>query len=96
MFLSLVAQTLKNLPVVQETWVQSLGREDPLEKGMATHSSTLALRIPWTEEPGGLQSTGSQRVRHNRATNAFTSQCTSALRGLFPVSPHPKPSQGAL
>ena len=50
MFLSLVAQTVKNLPVVQETWVQSLGQEDPLEKGMATHSSTLARRIPWTEE----------------------------------------------
>ena len=72
MFLSLVAQIVKNLPVVQETWVQSLGREDPLEKGMATHSSTLARRIPWTEELGGLQSLGSQRVRHNRATNTFT------------------------
>ena len=65
MFLSLVAQTVKNLPVVQETWVQSLGQEDPLEKGMATHSSTLARRIPWTEELGGLQSLVSQRVRHN-------------------------------
>ena len=54
MFLSLVAQTLKNLPVVQETWVQSLGREDPLEKGMATHSSILAWRSPWTEELEGL------------------------------------------
>ena len=60
MFLSLVAQRVKNLPVVQETWVQSLGWEDPLEKGMATRSSTLAQRIPWTEELGGLQSTGSQ------------------------------------
>ena len=47
---------VKNLPVMQETWVQSLGQEDPLEKGMATHSSILAWRIPWTEEPGGLQS----------------------------------------
>ena len=59
---------LKNLPVMQElqkTWVQSLGRENPLEEGMATHSSILTWRIPWTEEPGGLQSTGSQRVRHN-------------------------------
>ena len=72
MFLSLVAQIVKNLPVVQETWVQSLGREDPLEKGMATHSNTLVRRIPWTEELGGLQSLGSQRVRHNRATNTFT------------------------
>ena len=54
-----------NLPVLQETWVQSLGWEDPLEKGMATHSSTLVWRTPWTEEPGRIQSTGSQRVRHD-------------------------------
>ena len=66
---SLVAQRLKYLPAMQETWVQALGREDPLEKEMATHSSILAWRIPWTVEPGGLQSTGSQRVRHNRATS---------------------------
>ena len=59
----LVAQRVKNPPAMQETWVQSLGLEDPLEKGMATHSSILAWRIPWTEEPGGLQSTGSQRIR---------------------------------
>ena len=58
-----MAQTLENLPVVWETWVQSLGREDPLEKGMATPSSILAWRIPWTEEPGGLQSCRSQRIR---------------------------------
>ena len=51
---SLVAQTIRNLPAVQETQVQSLGREDPLEKGMATHCSILAWRMPWTEEPGGL------------------------------------------
>ena len=56
---------VKNLPAMRETWVQSLGREDPLEKGTATHSSSLAWRIPWTEEPGGLQSMGSQRVGHN-------------------------------
>ena len=56
---------VKNLPEMQETWVQSLGREDPLEKGMVTHSSILAWRTPWTEEPGGLQSMGSQRVRHD-------------------------------
>ena len=55
---SLVAQTVKNLPAMQKTWVQSLGQEDPLEKGMATHSSVLAWRIPWTEEPGGLSSMG--------------------------------------
>ena len=60
---------VKNPPAkqeTQETQVQSLGREDPLEEKMATHSSILAWKIPWTEEPGGLQSTGSQRVRHNR------------------------------
>ena len=56
---------VKNLPAVQETRVQFLHWEDPLEKEMATHSSILALRIPWTEEPGGLQSTGSQRVGYN-------------------------------
>ena len=61
---SLVAQRLKRLPGMQETWVRSLGREDPLEKEMATHSSALAWRIPWMEEPGGLQSMGSQRVGH--------------------------------
>jgi len=58
---SLVAQMVKNLPAVLETWVQFLGQEDPLEKGMATHSSILAWRIPWTEEPGRLQSMGPQR-----------------------------------
>ena len=62
---SLVAQRLKRLPAVWETWVRSLGREDPLEKEMATHSSILACRIPWTEEPDGLQSMGSQRVGHD-------------------------------
>ena len=62
---SLVAQRIKGLPAMQETQVQSLGWEDPLEKEMATHSSILAWRIPWTEEPGKLQSTGSQRVRHD-------------------------------
>ena len=66
---SLVAQRLKPLPAMRETRVWSLGWEDPLEKGMATHSSILAWRIPWTEEPGGLQSTGSQRVGHDWATS---------------------------
>ena len=60
-----MAQTVKNLPAMWETQVQSLGGEDPLEKEMATHSSILAWRISWTEEPGGLQSMGSQRVGHN-------------------------------
>ena len=56
---------VKNPPAMQETWVRSLGQEDPLEEGMATHSSLLAWRIPWTQEPGGVQSMGSQHVRHN-------------------------------
>ena len=60
-----VAQRIKRLPAMQETWVRSLGWEDLLEKDMAIHSSILAWRIPWTEEPGGLQSTGSQRVRYD-------------------------------
>ena len=60
-----MAQLVKNLPAVQETWVRFLGREDPLEKEMATHSSILAWRIPRTEEPGGLQSMGLQRVEHD-------------------------------
>ena len=62
---SLGAQTVQRLPTMRKTWVQSLGREDLLETEMATHSSTLAWGIPWMEEPGGLQSTGSQRVRHD-------------------------------
>ena len=61
----LVAQMVKNLPAMQETQVQSLGQEDPLEKIMATHSSILAWKIPWAEEPGGLQSMGLQRVGHS-------------------------------
>ena len=60
-----MAQRLKHLPAMRETWVRSLDQEDPLEKEMATHSSTLAWRIPWAEEPGGLQSMGSQRVGHD-------------------------------
>ena len=62
---SLVAQMVKNLPSMQETWVQSLGWENPLKKGVATHSSILAWKIPCTEEPGGPRSVGSQRVGHN-------------------------------
>ena len=62
---SVVDQMVKNLPAMQETGVQALVWEDPLEEGMATHSSILAWRIPWTEEPGGLQSMGSQRVGHD-------------------------------
>ena len=62
---SLVAQIVKHMLAIQETWVQSLGWEDPLEKEMATHSSTLAWKIPWMEEPGRLQSMGLQRVGHD-------------------------------
>ena len=62
---SLVAQAVKRLPAMRETWVRFLGREDPLEKEMATYSSTLAWKIPWTEESGRLQSMGSQRVEHD-------------------------------
>ena len=62
---SLVAQMVKHLPTMWETWVQALGLEDPLEKEMAIHSSTLTWKIPWTEEPGRLQSMGSLRVGHN-------------------------------
>ena len=66
---SLVAQTVKRLSTMWETWVRSLGPEDPLEKEMAIHSSTIAWKIPWTEEPGRLQSKGLQRVRHDWATS---------------------------
>ena len=66
---SLVAQTVKNLPTVQDTWVQFQGQEDPLENGVAMHSSILDWIIPWTEEPGGLQSMGSERARHDWAIN---------------------------
>ena len=62
---SLLAQMVKNPPAVQETWVQSLGREDPLETGMATHSSILTWNIPWIEKPGRLHSMGLQRIRHD-------------------------------
>ena len=67
-----LAQTVKNLPAMRETWVRSLGQEDPLEKGMATHSSILAWRIPCTEETGRLQSMGLQRVGHHWSTFTFT------------------------
>ena len=69
---SLVVQMVKNLPAMQETQIKSLGQEDPLEKEKATQSSILAWRIPWTEEPGRLQSMGSQRIRHDGATNTYT------------------------
>ena len=77
---SLVAQMVKNLPAVQETWVRSLDWEDPLEKEMATHSSILAWRIPQTEKPGRLQSMGSQRVVHDSVTN--TIHCVTLVFNL--------------
>ena len=68
---------VKNLPAMWETWVQSLGWEDPLEKEIANHSNILAWEIPWTEEPGGLQFMGSQRFRHNRSNLACMHTCGS-------------------
>ena len=75
----MVTQTLKHLTAMRETQFQSLGQEDPLENGMATHSSILAWRIPWTEKPAGLQTLGSQRVRHDQVTNTFSSGNSSLL-----------------
>ena len=80
-----LAQRVKHLPAMQETWVQSLGQEDPLEKEMATHSSSLAWKIPWTEEPGRLQSMGSQRVGHDWATSLSLSWCQGVVLNLFHV-----------
>ena len=80
---SLVAQTVKNLNAMWETWVRSLGKEDPLEKEMVTQSSILAWRIPWTEKPGRLQSMGSQRVGHDCATSLFTIPCFKFLLIYF-------------
>ena len=92
---SLVAQTVKNPPAMQETWVRSLGWEDLLEEGMATHSSILAWRIPWTEETGRLQSMGLQRVGHDWATNAFTFFSSKENRQLVLQRPElPFGSQG--
>ena len=85
---SLLAQSVKSLPAMQETWVQFLGQEDVLEKGMTTQSSILAWRIPWTEEPGSLQSMGSQRVRHNGAyTQAHTHPLARQWLGLHAFMP---------
>ena len=79
--ISLVSQRVKHLPAMQETWVRSLGWEDPLEKEMATHSSVLAWKIPWTEKPGGLQSVGSQRVGHNGETSL--SKCSYKILDIY-------------
>ena len=85
---SLVAKTVKNRPAMQETWVQSRGWEDSPEKGRATHPSTLAWRIPWTEEHCGVWSMGSQRVGQDRATNTFTFKAAivNQIRGRPKVS----------
>ena len=80
---SLVAQTVKHLPVTRETCIQSLRREDPLEKAMAPHSSALAWKIPWMEEPGRLQSMGSLRVGHDRATSLVYIMCLSYLSTIL-------------
>ena len=83
---SLVAQIVKCLPTLQETWVWSLGQENPLEKEMVIHSSSLAWKIPWIEEPGRLQSVGSQRVRHNWVTSLSLSMfflVTWLLQNIF-------------
>ena len=80
---SLVARVVKNLPAMQETQVRSLSREYPLEKRMATHSSILAWRIPWTEEPSGLCSMGLQTVGHDWTTNIFTLLHSPCLRFVF-------------
>ena len=96
---SLVAQMVKSLSSMQETWLRSLSQEDPLEKGMATHSSILSWRIPWTEKPGRLEPIGLQRVGHNwsdlaythstevnssRIIPAFWGKCTRILKNLKP------------
>ena len=89
-----MAQRLKLLPPMWETWVRSLGREDPLEKEMAIHSSTLAGKIPWTEEPGRLQSTGSQRVGDDGVTSL---QCkTKSLRSSLTEDAEMKPRLAVL
>ena len=75
--------SVKNSPAMWETWVWSLGWEDPLQEGMATHSSILAWRIPWTEEPGELQSMGSQRIRHNWATKQSIAQLTQGKENTW-------------
>ena len=85
---SLVAQTVKNLPAMQETRVWSLYRKDPLEKGKTTHLSVLAWRIPWTEEPGGLQSMVSQRVRLDWVTDTFTYPQFPCIYGLHQHGPY--------
>ena len=84
-----------HMPVMQETWVRSLGREDPLEEGMVTRSSTLACRMPWTVEPGGLQPRVSHRVGHDGVTNTFLSHVVSQPEKLSSEKRVPGLYQGA-
>ena len=77
-----MAQTVKRLSTMRETWARSLGREDPLEKKLAAHSNTIAYKIPWTEEPGRLQSMGSQRVRHDWVTPLWASLVAQMVKRL--------------
>ena len=87
----LMAQMVKKPPTMQETWVRSQGWEDPLEKGMTTHSSILAQRIPWIEKPGRLQSTGSQRVGHDWATTHSTPRIVNVIQNYkIVVQWHPE------
>ena len=83
-----MAQKVKNLPAMQKTWVQSLGQEDPLEESMATHSSILAWKTPWTEEPNGLPSMGSQRVRHERVQMAVVLEWSDSVYPRLCVNSH--------
>ena len=83
----MVTQMVKSLPAVWETWVRSLGQEDPLEEEMATHSSILAWEIPWTEEPGRVQSMTSQRVRHNSVSEHAWSQNDPSKGEVDAVTP---------
>ena len=93
---SLVAQMVKNLPAMWEIRGQSLGWEDLLEKGMATHSSILAWRSPWTEEPDRLQSMGSQKVGHDWATNTHTQSCYRSVTKLCPSLCDPMDSSSSI
>ena len=91
---SLVTQMVKDPPAMQETWVWSLGWEDPLEQGMTTHSSILAWRTPWTEEFGGLHSMGSPKVRHDCMINTFTVPGDSAVKNPPAMQETPVQSLG--
>ena len=90
-YFHLVVQMIKNSPAMQEIWIWSLGWEDPLDKWMATHSSILAWRIPWTEEPGGLKSMGLQRVGHDWVTDTFTFFGTGVTTSSYYITAAQRP-----